>query len=236
MAYRHRAQSAQARLRIGTARIAACGVAFALLSGCSSSSNMFGSSGSGGSFSDRFSQLFGGKSQGVGEASPRLASTSADAASSFDCPPVQIRDGAAALTIGKAGLSTGPSDVQYQLTVTQTARECSLNGGQVLAKVGMQGRLIVGALGAPPQVNVPLRIAVVKEGVTPQTILSKAYTTQVAVTADSSVPFGFVAEDIVFPIPSATDADAYVFYVGFDPEGGKPQRAPQRRARQAPRQ
>lgn len=214
-------------------QLALIGLAVLSVTACSSSSNLLGTSGGGGgSLGDRFSQLFGGKSQAVGEASPRQASTSADpAASSFDCPPVLLRDGAVTLAVGASGVSTGPSDVQYQATIARTARECALNAGQVQARVGMQGRIIVGPLGSPPQIAIPLRIAVVREGVSPQTVLSKIYVTQVEVPpGEGNVPFSFVAEDVVFPLPPSGDADAYVFYVGFDPEGLKPQkRAPRRR-------
>lgn len=206
-------------------RLALVAMAGVFVASCSSSSSILDSSSSGGSsLGDRFSQLFGGRSQAVGEASPRQASSSADA-SSFDCPTVSLRDGAATLAVGASGVSSGPSDVHFQATLTRTARECALNGGQVLAKVGVQGRIIVGPLGAPAQVTVPLRIAVVREGVTPQTVLSKVYATQVAMPPnEGNVPFSFVAEDVTFPIPPAAEADAYVFYVGFDPQGLKPQK------------
>jgi hypothetical protein len=39
------------------------------------------------------------------------------------------------------------------------------------------------------------------------------------------VPFSFVAEDVSFPTPSPDAIDSYVFYVGFDPDGAKPQPA-----------
>jgi hypothetical protein len=38
-----------------------------------------------------------------------------------------------------------------------------------------------------------------------------------------SVPFTFVAEDLSYPVPSAKDADSYVFYVGFDPQALAPE-------------
>jgi len=215
--------------------VAMFGLIALLVSACSSSSDLFGTSGGpgGASIGDRFSELFGSKSQAVGEASPKQASSGQSPSnSSFDCPPVLLRDGAVTIAVGANGVSAGPSDVHYQATIARTARECALNGGQVLAKVGMQGRVIVGPLGAPDQVSIPLRIAVVREGVAPETIASKFYVTQVPLSpADGNVPFSFVAEDIVFPIPTGGDADAYVFYVGFDPTGLKPQKRARKRRR-----
>jgi len=44
-------------------------------------------------------------------------------------------------------------------------------------------------------------------------------------TGDGSVPFTIVAEDMVYPVPSAgANADNYVFYIGFDPQALTPER------------
>ncbi len=32
------------------------------------------------------------------------------------------------------------------------------------------------------------------------------------------MPFSFVAEDLVYPVPAPNVADNYIFYVGFDPQ------------------
>lgn len=216
-------------------RMAMLLLAGALVSACSSSSNLLGTSSgpSGGpSLGDRFSQLFGGKSQAAGEASPAATAASTDAASSVECPPVALRDGASTIAVGQAGASSSANDVRYQLTITRTARECAVNAGQVLAKVGMEGRVIVGPLGAPPNVTAPIRIAVVQEGVSPKTILSKFYTTNVMVQpSDGNVAFSFVAEDVAYPVPTGADGAAYVFYIGFDAEGGKQAGRPKPRAK-----
>ncbi len=209
----------------GASRVAMLMLAGALVSACSSSSNLLGTSSgpsSGASFGDRFSQLFGGKSQAAGEASPAATAASVGAASSVECPPVALRDGASTIAVGQAGASTSANDVRYQLTITRTARECALNAGQVMAKVGMEGRVVVGPLGAPPNVTAPIRIAVVQEGVSPKTILSKFYTTNVTMQpGDGNVAFSFVAEDVIYPVPAGNDGAAYVFYIGFDADGGK---------------
>ena len=57
------------------------------------------------------------------------------------------------------------NDVRFQATITRTARECSINGGEITARIGIQGRVIAGPAGAPPSVQVPLRVAVVQGGV-----------------------------------------------------------------------
>ena len=57
----------------------------------------------------------------------------------------------------------------------------------------------------------------------PKTIFTKAYRTSVSMQPDGSVPFSLVAEDVAYPAPSVSDNDAYVFYVGFDPQALKPE-------------
>jgi hypothetical protein len=71
-----------------------------------------------------------------------------------------------------------------------------------------------------------LRIAVVHEGVNPKTITSKVARVQVGMTnAVDRVPFTHVDPDISFPMPQpAADIDAYVVYVGFDPQAAQPEK------------
>ena len=196
-------------------------VAGGVLAGCGGGS-MFGSSSSDSgssspSFGDRFSQLFGGKSQAVGDAPPPAEQNE------LTCPAVSIRPGASTYAVGLPGKPASGSDLRYQATITRTARDCNLVGGQITARIGIQGRVIAGPAGAPPTADVPLRIAVVQEGVTPKTIFTKAYQTSVSMTADSSVVFSLVAEDVVYPVPAGAAGDSYVFYIGFDPSALKPE-------------
>ena len=64
-------------------------------------------------------------------------------------------------------------DLRYQATIIRTARECQVNSGVMTMKVGIEGRVITGPAGGPGTVDVPLRLAVVQEGVNPKTIVSK---------------------------------------------------------------
>ncbi len=192
----------------------------ALLAGCGGGS-MFGSSSasSGPSLGDRFSQLFGSKSQAVGEAPPPPE------ANEPTCPSVDIRAGASTLPVGLPGKQASGNDLRYQISVLRTARDCTLTGGEVHARVGIQGRVIVGPAGAPPSVTVPMRVALVQEGIQQKVIFSKAYQTTVDMSQGAgTADFSYVAEDIVYPVPVGSAGDNYIFYVGFDPQGLKPER------------
>ena len=74
-------------------------------------------------------------------------------------------------------------------------------------------------------------MAVVQEGLEPKTIFSKLYRTTVNVDGQENAPFSIVAEDVAYPVPAASVADAYIFYVGFDPAGAKPQPTHARKGR-----
>lgn len=210
----------------GLGRTALFAITALVLTGCGGGSLLGTSSGSESSIGSRFSQLFGSKSQAVGEA-PSAAQESSDA--QLTCPPVAIRAGASTLPVGLPGKPASGSDLRYQLTITRTARDCNLNAGQITARIGIEGRVIVGPAGAPPTVDIPIRVAVVQEGVGDKVIFTKAYRTSVAMADNSdSTVYSFVAEDVVYPAPKGDAGDAYVFYIGFDPNGLKPQPAPRR--------
>jgi hypothetical protein len=178
------------------------------------------------SITDRFKSLFGGKSDEPAQdgAAPKVEQDTGD----LTCPDVKIRAGASTYAVGLPGKQAIGNDLRFQATITKTARECSLNAGQITARIGIQGRIIAGPAGAPSSVQVPLRVAVVQAGVNEKTIATKAYQTTVNMTESGSEPFTLVAEDLAYPVPPGGANDSYVFYIGFDPQALKPERPPPR--------
>jgi len=138
----------------------------------------------------------------------------------IECPDVTVRSGASTLSVSAPGAEAGPTTTRYQATIGQTARECAALGGMVTMKIGVQGRILLGPAGGPGQLDVPLRLAVVREGADPKTIWTKFYKFQVAIPpGQTSVPFVHVEQDVSFPMPGGSELEAYVVYVGFDPTG-----------------
>jgi len=159
------------------------------------------------------------------------ASAAGDAnvsAADVECPRVEVRTGAATLMIGSKPGDGEPAalDVRYQGSVVRTARECNVNAGVMTMKIGVEGRVITGPAGGPGTVDVPLRIAVVKEGLSPKAIVSKLAHVPVNVTAAvDRVTFTHVDPDVSFPLPQPlADIDSYVVYVGFDPVAAQPEK------------
>ncbi len=196
------------------------------LSGCGGGS-MFGSSSSPGSSSgsgiaSRFSQLFGSSSQEATTTSS--PSTQATENSELTCPSVAIRYGASTLSVGLPGKPASGGDLRYQGTITRTARDCTLANGQVTARIGILGRVIVGPAGAPSTIDVPMRVAVVQDGAPEKVVATKAVRTTITLGPDElNAEFSIVAEDITYPAPTPAANDKYVFYIGFDPAGLKPE-------------
>ena len=204
--------------RIGAAVGAGLGLALTL-GGC-------GSSGT--------SSLFSASPLDMFKSSPKatVVSDNANPASvidtDYDCPEVKVRAGAATFMIGSKPGEGEPSalDLRYQGSITRTARECHLNGNTMTIKVGIEGRIITGPAGGPGNVDVPMRIAVVQEGVTPKVVASKFGRETVTLSGSvDRVNFTHIADDLSFPLPTPiTDISTYVVYVGFDPQSAAPEK------------
>jgi hypothetical protein len=174
---------------------------------------------------DDLSSFFVGSSgnapEQVAGASP-AAGTSPNAAGinvDTDCPFIQIRQGAATLTVSEAGVSSAALALKYQGTFVRAARQCAVVGGQMNMKVGVQGRIIVGPAGGPGELDVPLRIAVVdqKPG-SSKTIVTKLIMIPVTVSSANDNPsFTHVEDGLNFPLPSAAALERYIVFIGFDP-------------------
>jgi hypothetical protein len=206
----------QRTARSGAGALALTGLALAL-AGCGSSSLLKSSP----------LDFFSSSSKASNDTPSAAAGPSDD---DIDCPEVQVRTGAATLMIGSKPGDSEPAalDVRYQGSIIRTARECHVNAGVMTMKVGIEGRIITGPAGGPGTVDVPLRIAVVEEGVSPKAVVSKFG--RETVTVNNSVDrvnFTHIEPDISFPLPQPLGLiERYVVYVGFDPIGAQPAKKP----------
>ncbi len=187
------------------------------------------------SLSDRFKSLFGGKSDEPASNAPAAGGTDTVDQSGLFCPDVKIRAGASTYAVGAPGKQPTGNDLKFQATITKTARECQINGGEITARIGIQGRVIAGPAGAPASVQVPLRVAVVQGGVSEKTIATKVYQTTVEMSESGSEPFTLVADDLVYPAPPVAIGDTYIFYIGFDPQALKPEPKPKAAKQKGPK-
>jgi hypothetical protein len=156
----------------------------------------------------------------------------ASAVSELDCPTLRIRDGASTIQAMAKTESPSAMDLRHQVSFVRTARDCSLNAGIMIIKIGVQGRVTLGPAGKPGPVDVPVRYAVVQEGPEPKTITTIVRRLPVSVPdGQNRVNFSDVNDEIRFPIPSVGVLDTYVVYIGFDTEAKPEKKSKTRRVR-----
>ncbi|MGQ3676107.1 hypothetical protein ACT6QH_11490 [Xanthobacter sp. TB0139] len=145
----------------------------------------------------------------------------------YDCPGITVRTGASTLAV-----KDGQGRLRYQANIGQLARECAIVGNQMTAKVGIEGRVLLGEAGSPGTIKLPVRVAVVEEGPSPRTIASKLFTVPVTIPAgESQAAFTVVEDQITFPLEGRpSDMERYIFYIGYD---GKAQHTPTSRPRRS---
>jgi hypothetical protein len=172
--------------------------------------------------------LFNSSSKSTTEETAASGEAANASAADISCPEVQVRIGAATLMIGSKPGEGEPAalDLRYQGSIIRTARECHVSAGVMTMKVGIEGRIITGPAGGPGTIDVPLRIAVVHEGINPKVVVSKfGRETVIINSAIDRATFTHVDPDVAFPLPQPLDyIDQYVVYVGFDPISAEPEK------------
>jgi hypothetical protein len=187
-----------------------------------------GATSSSSSFGDRFSSLF--RSQPAAQDKDKSSAETAPppVPQDFECPSMAVRQGASTFAVSAPGAESAALGLRYQATFGQLARECQLIGTTLKMRVGVEGRIIVGPAGAVGPVELPLRLAVVKEGPEPKVIMTKLIWVSVVIPPEeTNVSFSQIDDDLSFPMPQQKDElEAYVVYVGFDAAAVKPERKP----------
>src|SRR5215470_17666353 len=137
-----------------------------------------------------------------------------------ECPFLDIRQGASTLTFPPPPPDGGNEAMalKYQGMFVRAARDCAVVNGQMVMRVGVQGRIIVGPAGGAGHIEVPVRIAVVSAPLTaPKTVVTKLIRIPVTIgTTDDNVDFTHIEEGLSFPMPTSS-SDSYLVYIGFDP-------------------
>lgn len=127
------------------------------------------------------------------------------------CPRVMLREGTAYFNTYAKGGQDDPSKLVYQASIADVTRSCSRADGMLTLNVAIAGKVVPGPVGAPGNITMPIRVAVVRGEEVLYTTLHKF---QVAVS-DTSAATQFVVNDpnVTFPIP--TEANIQVF-AGYD--------------------
>lgn len=198
--------------------------AAALLAGAAAGCSTSTPTGDSGSSSRSFSDLFSSGSSSFAQASTTGTAPGQPQFDPEDCPPIDIRAGASSLSINSASRDPAAAGLRYQVNIVQSARECRVEAGNLIIKVGLQARVIVGQAGGPGTIDIPIRYALVQEGVSPKTLWTKLYKIQAVVgEGQTNASATHIEESLTVPMPSKAALDAYVVYIGFDPLGAQPE-------------
>lgn len=140
-----------------------------------------------------------------------------------NCPAVSVMEGGAAHRVGRAG----SNEVSHQASLVDVARECRYGAGQLSMKIGIQGRMLIGALGKPGSYSVPVRVAIKRMDTVVATRVARVSATIPA--GETSVAFVHVEDNVVVPLSAADPAEEYDVFVGFDSGGAADPRKGRRR-------
>jgi hypothetical protein len=162
-----------------------------------------------------FPKLFGGGEAPAAGAPPTPPS---GGPSDLDCPEILVDGGNAELRVPPGAES---SAVRYQLSIGRVARECSVVGGQLSIKVGVEGAAVLGPLGAPGTYSAGLRIGLRR--IKDEASLSpKTYRVSATVPAGAARgDFRLVADPMLVPYTSVHAADDYEIVIAFASGGGE---------------
>ena len=137
------------------------------------------------------------------------------------CPPIEVLDGTASIRVYN-GADQSNDNVRYQYSMGDVARECSRAGKEIVIKVGVEGRVLLGPAGAPGTFSIPVRIAVRRES-DQKPAVAKLY--QVAATVapgQTEGDFTLVPEPLTVPLLQTNADEDYTILVGFDEHGATP--------------
>lgn len=143
------------------------------------------------------------------------------------CPYLDVLEGGAAHRV-YAGAQES-RNVRYQFSLGDVARQCRVENGQLLLKIGVEGKVLLGPAGAPSSFNVPVTIAVRNEK-NEQIVAERTY--QVAASIPSGAAhttFNVVSEDIAVPFTGERADASYQIFVGLDGANSASNRARARR-------
>ena len=213
----------------GVAAAAALGLVTAV-AGCAGTDGFMASTQAGPSLTSKVGDML---AFGSTDTKPVLAKASRDAP--LQCPQIEVLDGTASVrNYGSTGQTN--DSVKFQYSMGDVARECTRAGDQIMIKVGVEGRVLLGPVGQPGSFNVPIRIAVRRES-DQKPAVGKLYQVPASVAfGQTQGDFALVSEPLAVPYVQAHADEDYTILVGFDDKGATSDAKPaaKRKRRGAP--
>ena len=150
---------------------------------------------------------------------PAPAAAVPEAPKNLVCPSIEVKEGGAAQRVYAGGQES--RNVRHQFSLGELARECRVAGNQLIMKVGVEGKVLLGPAGSPASFTVPVTIAVVADD-TGKTVASRNYKASASIPQGQSLSsFTIVSEDIAVPFVNEAANMDYSIVVSIDGAGGR---------------
>ncbi|MFO1114925.1 MAG: hypothetical protein U1E28_04525 [Beijerinckiaceae bacterium] len=143
----------------------------------------------------------------------------------IDCPVVQVEPGHSSVRVG----GESASSVRYQIAIGDVARDCTRQGNDLVVRVGVETRTVLGPAGAPGTYTAPMKISMRKVA-GEQTLSSKTYRVGGAVGSSGNSINSLIAEPMSVPFTSQHADEDYEVVLSLG-EGGGEEKAARRKRR-----
>lgn len=132
------------------------------------------------------------------------------------CPRFQVWPRDHHVTIYEPGKVGDGLAVMHRGEITQTARECQVNGNQVTVKYGFSGRILLGPKGRAGTVALPVNVFVTDAK--RERVSQDRASVEVAVSIDKPIGYFSAVRTVTFQVPEGARAGEFEVFVGFDPK------------------
>lgn len=130
------------------------------------------------------------------------------------CPRFQVWSRDHHVTIYESGRIGDGLAVVHRGEITQTARECHIEGSRVSVKYGFSGRVLLGPRGRAGIVTLPVNVFVTDSK--RARITSENGSVEVVMSADKPIGYFSAVKTISFDIPEGSRPGEFEVFVGFD--------------------
>lgn len=130
------------------------------------------------------------------------------------CPRFQVWPRDNHVTIYEPGRAGDGLGVIHRGEITQTARECHVEGNRVTVKYGFSGRVLLGPRGRAGSVTLPVNIFVTDAK--RERIQQDKATVDVTISSDKPIGYFSAVKTLSFVVPEGARAGEFEIFVGFD--------------------
>ncbi len=141
-----------------------------------------------------------------------------DAIAIRSCPQFAIWPSTQVVTVYEPGREGDALAVVHRGEITQTARECQVEGGHISIKYGFSGRILLGPRGKAGHVGLPVNILLTDA--TKQRVQGDSLRVEVDITPDQPIGYFSSVRTISFDVPEGGRTADYKLFVAFDKAAG----------------